>query len=110
MTGKPLLIVRAFVEPEIRPEFERWYREVHLPHILKIPGIVSAYRCSSLRSGINWVAVYEFRDESAVQEGFGSQEAAQARKDWEHWSGNVRDLSVEVYAQLSPLPAYHYWN
>ncbi len=110
MAVRPFLVVRAFVDPEVREEFDRWYREVHLPNMLKMPGVINAYRSQPMRPGVNWVAVYEYRDEAAVQEGFASPEAAQARRDWERWAAHVRELSVEVYAQLKPLPAYHHWN
>ncbi|HXG35909.1 MAG TPA: EthD family reductase [Dehalococcoidia bacterium] len=110
MSNRPVLVIRAYVDPAVEQEFNRWYREVHLVNVMKIPGLIKAYRCSSTRPGINWMALYEFRDEAAVQEAFASAEASQARKDWERWGDQVRDMSVEVYTQLNPLPAYHHWN
>ena len=110
MSAKPYLVIRAFVDPVVQDEFERWYRETHLPHVLEIPGVIAAFRCRPLRQGVNFTALYQLDDDSSVQQVFSSQEAQQARQDWERWVSHVRDLSVEVYSQLSPLPPYHHWN
>jgi phosphohistidine phosphatase SixA len=39
-----------------------------------------------------------------------SSEAERARQDWERWLPHVQDLSVEVYAGLSPVQTLHHWN
>ena len=41
---KPYLVVRASIVPSMMDEFVRWYEREHLPHVMKIPGIVRAYR------------------------------------------------------------------
>ncbi|MBI1885205.1 MAG: hypothetical protein HYS09_02650 [Chloroflexi bacterium] len=108
--ARPYLVVRARIDPSIMEEFERWYQEVHLPNVMKIPGIQKAFRSNCSRQGINWATIYEFQDDSVVQEAFASAEAAQARQDWERWLPHVSELSVEVYANLGPMPPYHHWN
>ena len=108
--AKPYLVVRANIEPAILDDFHRWYEEVHLPHVMAIPGIVQAYRSNCHRSGINWTAVYEMADNASIQVAFASAEANQARQDWERWLPHVSELTVEVYAVLGPLPTYHHWN
>lgn len=107
---KPFLVVRAHIDQAVLAEFQRWYRQEHLPHVLQIPGIVRAYRSHCRRPGINWTALYEFSDESVVQEALASQEAARARLDWQRWLPYVSELTVEVYTPASPLPIYHHWN
>ncbi len=110
MSKRPFLVVRAHVNPDVLDEFERWYYEVHLPSMLKIPGIVAAFRLQSPRSGPNWLVVFKFADEAIVQEAFGSKEAEKARSDWERWLPYVSEVSVEVYSPLIALPAYRHWN
>jgi antibiotic biosynthesis monooxygenase (ABM) superfamily enzyme len=110
VSRKPLLVVRAHVNPEMMDEFERWYHEVHLVSMLRIPGIVAAFRIRSPRTGPNWLAVFKFVDESVVQKAFASSEAEQARRDWERWLPYVSEVSVEVYTPLMALPAYRHWN
>src|SRR3989304_2811837 len=77
-------------------EFERWYRETHLPHVMEIPGIVRAYRSDWTRGSANWTALYEFADDDSVPEAVASPQAQVARQDWEGWA--------------PPRTTYHHWN
>jgi hypothetical protein len=107
---KPVLVVQAHIEPDVLPEFERWYLGVHLHHMFKIPGITAAFRVHSCRPGPNWMTVFMFSDEGIIQKALASREATQARQDWERWLPHASEISVEVYAALRPLPAYRHWN
>lgn len=107
---KPYLVVRASLDPSVFAEFETWYRREHLPHVLNIPGIVRAYRSDWNRGDVNWTAMYEFASDESVQEALTSTEARVARADWERWLPHVSELSVEVYACLGPVAAYHHSN
>lgn len=108
--ARPFLVVRASVDPARMDEFVRWYVKEHLPHVMRIPGIVKAYRSNCHRRGVNWTALYELRDDAAVRMAISSVEADVARRDWERWLPHVSELSVEVFAQLGPLRALHHWN
>lgn len=110
MLTKPYLVVRANIEPSVMDEFLDWYRKVHLPHVMEIPGVVKAYRSDCSRRGVNWTALYELKDDASVQVAISSSEAERARQDWERWMPHVSELSVEIYAGLGPLPPYHHWN
>ena len=63
---KPYLVVRANINPGVMDEFLRWYVDVHLPHVMAIPGIERAYRSNCHRAGINWTALYEIKDDASV--------------------------------------------
>jgi hypothetical protein len=39
-----------------------------------------------------------------------SPQARVARQDWERWMPHVSELTVEVYASLTPLPTYEHQN
>ena len=108
--SQPYLVVRASLDPTVMEEFERWYRETHLPHVMEIPGIVRAYRSDWTRGSANWTTLYEFADDDSVPEAVASPQAQVARQDWERWLPHVSELTVEVYASLGPLPTYHHWN
>jgi hypothetical protein len=108
--SKPYLVVRANLDPAVMAEFEQWYRSTHLPHVLDIPGIVRAYRSDWSRGNANWTALYEFADEKSVQGAMTSPQARVARQDWERWLPHVSELTVEVYASLTPLPTYEHQN
>ena len=108
--SRPVLVVRANIEPSIMDEFVRWYETEHLPHVMGIPGVIKAYRSRCHRRGINWTALYQLSDDASVQKVISSQEADRARRDWERWLPHVQELSVEIYAPLGPIPTFHHWN
>jgi hypothetical protein len=111
MSDRPLLVVRAQVDPGVMKEFELWHRATHLPLVLRIPGIVSAFRARTGRAPPGeHLMVYEFQDEGAVHSAFASAEAARAREDWERWQGQLHELSVEIFAPLAPIPDQHHWG
>lgn len=107
---KPYLVVRANIESSVMEEFVRWYEAEHLPNVMKIPGIVKAFRSNCHRRGVNWTALYEMADDASIQTAFSSDAATRARQDWERWAPHVDQLSVEVYANLGPLQNFHHWN
>ena len=107
--SQPFLVVRASIEDAVMPEFLAWYEAEHLPHVLAIPGIVRAFR-SRCHGRVNWTALYELSDEATVQQVLSSSEADLARRDWERWLSHVSELTVEVYAPLTPVHAFHRWN
>lgn len=108
--SRPYLLVRASLDPTVMGDFERWYRQVHLRHVLDIPGIVRAYRTDWMRGDNNWTVLYEFDNEESVPGALASPQARLARQDWEPWLQHVSELTVEVYACLTPLPTYHHFN
>ena len=108
--AKPYLVVRAKIEPSVMDEFIKWYEQVHLPHVMEIPGVVKAFRSRCSSRGINWAAFYQIKDDASVQTAISSDEAERARRDWERWMPHVSELTVEIYAGLGPLPPYHHWN
>ena len=110
MCRRPFLVVRATLEPSAVEDFHRWHQDVHLPHMLCIPGIEGAYylRRGNARNG--HMAVFPFASEEAVQGALESDEAQRARADWLPWMPHVSELSVEIYTDLTPLSAYSHWN
>ena len=110
-SSRPLLVVRAQVNPGVLEEFERWSRGTHLPLVLEIPGIVSAFRARPPRAlPGEHLMVYELESEESVQTAFSSAEAARARADWDRWQGDLTELHVEVFAPLAPLSGQRHWD
>lgn len=104
MSAAPWMIVSATVDPAVRAEFDRWLAEVHLPHVLAIPGISGARRLR-LADRASYSAVYTFADDAAVQRALGSPQAQAARGDWQRWQAHIRDLTVRFYAEAKPSPS-----
>ena len=110
-SSRPILVVRAQVDPGVLEEFERWHRGTHLPLVLEIPGIVSAFRARPPRARPGeHLMVYELESEESVQTAFSSAEAARARADWDRWQGDLTELHVEVFAPLAPLSGQRHWD
>lgn len=111
MSARPILLVRARVDPARLEEFARWHRTVHLPHVLAIPGIVRARRLrfADPLPGLHLMA-YEFAEESVIQAALASDEATAARNDWEPWAPHLQELSIEILAPLAPSPLLRQWS
>jgi quinol monooxygenase YgiN len=114
VAGRPFLLVQARVRPSRLAEFRRWYLAEHLPHVLAIPGVVE-YRLlrwsgTPRRDAPNVMTAFIFKDESVIHEALQSREAQRARRDWERWGGDVRDLSVQVYARMDARASIRHLN
>lgn len=111
MSARPILLVRARVDPARLDEFARWHRRVHLPKVLAIPGIVRAgrLRIADPLPGLH-LMVYEFAEENVIQAALASEEAMAARQDWEPWAAHLQELSIEILAPLAPSPLLRQWG
>lgn len=65
--GRALLVVRSQVVPARDEEFSRWYNEVHLRDMRRVPGVVSARRYVALLDEPRYAAVYEMESEEVFQ-------------------------------------------
>jgi len=114
MANRPVLVVRARVHPDHLDDFRAWYRRVHLPHVLAIPGIVGyrglRFSAAGEAETPNVLSIFLFADESVVQKALGSAEAQQAREDWATWAEHVRELSIQIYAALDARATLRHVN
>ncbi len=97
------MLVSAVVDPAVQAEFDLWHREVHLPRVLRVPGIVAGRRLCAPPSAPNYMALYVFEDDAAIRTAFASNEAQQARDGWQRWSDSIRDLTVQLYAEIAAV-------
>ena len=77
-----VLLVGLECKPEEEEKFNRWYDE-HIPLMLKYPGIRAAtrYRITKANEKYpNYLAIYEFENQQALEEYDTSPEHFQARK------------------------------
>ncbi len=98
------MLLRARPIEEIRPQFEPWFRTVHLRDVANIPGI------SRVRGGRTpaktMLGFFTFESAEAVQLALSSPQAAYARGTWEQWEGKLDELQIEIWATLFPMPMY----
>jgi antibiotic biosynthesis monooxygenase (ABM) superfamily enzyme len=62
--AKYLYIVAMDVDPDKETRFNEWYSEEHVPALLKVPGVLGAYRYVSLEGGPKYIAIYELDNPS----------------------------------------------
>ena len=74
-------IVTTACHPEDEDKFNRWYDEVHVPHVLAQPGAISATRCKVMNPEGDvpeYITIYEFASEAA----FRDYEKARSSPQW----------------------------
>ena len=57
--AKYLYVVRMDVDPEKEKQFNEWYNKEHIPALLKVPGVIGAYRYTSLDGTPKYTTIYE---------------------------------------------------
>ncbi len=48
------------MDPEFEKQFTEWYNKVHIPALLKVPGVLGASRFTTSEGSPKYMAVYEF--------------------------------------------------
>ncbi|BBE41444.1 DUF4286 family protein [Conexivisphaera calida] len=98
MALKPIYLVRLAVKnPEMDAKFRAWYNGVHLPDLLKVPGVVKDARFDLIKGDIASLAIYEFPSVDAMMEGKNSDELAKAKADTQARWGSYLDPRGERY-------------
>jgi len=96
------LIVRAQVDPTVHDAFDAWYESEHLPDAHAVFDPVSAKRgWSELEADVH-VAIYEFKDLTAVNAVMESQNIKDLIAEFDrHWAGKVtRTREVLPFKQM----------
>jgi len=110
MDRRPLLIVQAEVDSRMLREFMQWNRCVHMPRVLRIPGIIDGYCLRLPNHPSKSITVYVYRDESVIQTAMSSPEAQVARDDWSHWTPYLKDISIDILATVQPVVFFQLRN
>ncbi len=105
MENKPVILLRATLcAPADEEKFNRWYNEIHVPLLLKYPGLtgVSRYRMIDDETGYpKYLAVYNFTSAEAFHAYGGSPEKAAADKDRaETWKDRVYETTFRAAYEL----------
>jgi antibiotic biosynthesis monooxygenase (ABM) superfamily enzyme len=58
--AKYLFIVRMDVEPDKEKQLNEWYNNMHIPALLKVPGVLSGRRYTAMQGTPKYTAIYEF--------------------------------------------------
>jgi len=65
--GTGLLMLWCDVDPEREAEFNRWYDEEHIEHLLSVPGFLSGGRYVAVKGGPKYLAMYELEEVSVLR-------------------------------------------
>jgi hypothetical protein len=58
--AKYLLIVRMDVNADGEKRLNEWYDNVHIPALIKVPGVLSGRRFAAIQGSPKYTAIYEF--------------------------------------------------
>ena len=64
--GTGVFMVWMDVAPAYEAEFNRWYNEEHLKHVLEVPGFLSGAQYVALKGGPKYLTMYELEDHNVV--------------------------------------------
>jgi PH (Pleckstrin Homology) domain-containing protein/uncharacterized protein DUF4286 len=99
-----LFTVKATITPDREQAFNEWYHREHIPDVLKFPGVVRArrYRATQPEDRFQYVTVYEFESEAALDRFLASQHLAFLRREYDTHFGGVSDRQRACYVQVWP--------
>jgi hypothetical protein len=99
-----LFVVKATIPRHRERAFNRWYNDVHVPDVLKFPGVVSARRYRALlgEDRYRYMAVYELRDEKTLRAFLRSAHLVRLRRDYDRAFGRVSERARFAYTQVFP--------
>lgn len=99
-----LFVVKATITPEREDEFNSWYNDVHIPDVLRFPGVVSARRYRSLvgEEKFQYMAVYEFKDQETLERFLDSDHLKQLAADYSASYDGASDRKRFGYVQVWP--------
>ncbi len=108
MKAKPILylVALSFNGSQREQEFNKWYNEVHVPDVLKAPGVIGATRYEAIRAQEaqpRYLAIYELESEEAIDSFLASPELKNARMDFAaRWQPYVSGRSSLWYKPIIP--------
>jgi antibiotic biosynthesis monooxygenase (ABM) superfamily enzyme len=104
MNATALFVVKATITPDKEAEFNDWYHRVHIPDVLKYPDCLSArrYRALSGEDKFQYMALYEFRDQQALEEFLQSDHLRNLARDYEAAFGPFSERARMTYLQVYP--------
>jgi quinol monooxygenase YgiN len=106
--GRVINIVAAECHPEDEAKFNKWYNEIHIPMLFTYDGMlaVTRYRMVGGPEGqARYLAVYEFKDQAALDGFQKSAEMAAAREEMgQTWK--ARGFDIKWRAQYEPLKTW----
>jgi hypothetical protein len=109
--GDALLLIRLDVDPAIEDEFNVWYHEVHIPHMLRsVPGFLTGQRYRAVNqseSQQKYLALYDLTDVDVVESPAywaARPSSATATEQSKRMYNEFRNLTRGVYQRILTCP------
>jgi hypothetical protein len=106
--GTGLLMIWTDVDPEHETEFNRWYDQEHIPHLLRVPGFLGAGRYVAVTGGPRYLAMYELEDPHVLRTPTFLDSVRYTPSPWRRAAsgGHVgRNYIVNAYRKIFPARA-----
>lgn len=103
--GTGLLMQWTDLDAEHVAEFNRWYDQEHIKHLLQVPGFLSAGRYVALKGGPMYLTMYELEDPNVLRTSAFLDAVRYKPSSWRTKAsgGHVgRNYIVNVYRQIFP--------
>ncbi|MGH7932494.1 MAG: hypothetical protein ACREQN_04930 [Candidatus Binataceae bacterium] len=103
--GTGLFMLWTDVDPEYEAEFNRWYNDEHIQHLLKVPGFLSAGRYAALKGAPKYLAMYELENSDVLRTAAFLDEVRYRPSPWRTKAsgGHVgRNYLLNAYRQIFP--------
>jgi uncharacterized protein (TIGR02118 family) len=99
-SSKIINIVASECKPSEEVKFNKWYNEIHIPMLLKFPGLkgVTRYKLVGGDKGqVKYLAVYEFDDIASFEAFEKSPELASAKEEMgQTWNNYMFDIKYRA--------------
>lgn len=103
--GTGLLMLWCDVDPQDEAEFNRWYDEEHITHLLSVPGFLNAGRYVAVKGGPKYLAMYELEEANVLRTSAFLDAVRYTPSPWRQKTsgGHVgRDYILNAYRQIWP--------
>jgi len=103
--GTGLLMLWCDVDPEHEAEFNRWYDQEHIKHLLSVPGFLNAGRYVAVKGGPTYLAMYELEEANVLRTGAFLDAVRYTPSPWRQKAsgGHVgRNYILNAYRQIYP--------
>ncbi len=111
---RPLILLRMTVVPEYEDEFNAWYRDVHVPHIMKAFLVSSGKRFVSVDDHPkNYLTIYEFLNDTNLErtKEYQKDQTRPEKEDWDKWQARCVTSLERFYCEQifpdAPVNLFH---
>ena len=99
-TGHVFNFVATECLPDDEAKFNKWYNEVHIPMLLKFPGLLAVTRYKFIGGDagqVKYLAVYEFKNQASFEAFEKSPELKAAKEEMgQTWKDDMFDIKYRA--------------